>query len=155
MTRKVKVHVPKGVNTGTRLRVTGEGEGGFRQAPPGDLYVEISVRSHPRYDRHENDLLGLIKATYTQVLLGADVEVDTFDGKKQLKIPESSQPGSVLRLKGLGVPDIHGGPRGDICLRLEVEFPKKLKKQEKKLLEELSEIRGEREGEKEKKGFFS
>ena len=154
VTRKITVTVPGGVDTGTRLRVAGEGEGGVRKGPPGDLYVEICVRPHKKYDRQGKDLLGQIKVSYTQMLLGTELEVETFDGRKSLKIPEGSQPGSLLRLQGLGVPDLRTGRRGDICLRLEVEFPKKLKKKEKELLEELSRIRNEKLPEKEKKGFF-
>ena len=154
VTRKITVTVPKGVETGTRLRVTGEGEGGVKKGPPGDLYVEIYVRSHNEYKRQGGDLFGKVRISYTQMLLGVDVEVDTFDGKKSLKIPEGSQPGSLLRLQGLGVPDLRTGHRGDVCLHLEVEFPKKLKKRERELLRELSEVRNEKVPEKEKKGFF-
>ena len=154
VTKKITVTVPKGVETGTRLRVAGEGEGGLRNGPSGDLYVEVYVRSHGQYDRQGRDLLRKIKISYTQMLLGTDVEVETFDGRKSVKVPEGSQPGSLLRLKGLGVPDLRTESRGDICLRLEVEFPKKLKKRERELLRELSEVRNEKVPEKEKKGFF-
>lgn len=153
VTKKITVTIPKGVDNGTRLRVAGEGEGGLRNGPPGDLYVEIRVRNHPKYDRQGRDLLGNIKISYTQMLLGTEVEVQTFDGKKMLTIPEGSQPGSILRMRGLGVPDIRSGSRGDLCLRLEVEFPRKLKKQEEKLLREVAEVRGEKVNEK--KGIFS
>ncbi len=152
VSKKITVTIPKGVDNGTRLRVAGEGEGGLRNGPPGDLYVEIRVRQHSDYDRQGRDLLGKIKVAYTQLLLGTEVEITTFDGKKMLTIPEGSQPGSVLRMRGLGVPDIRSGQRGDLCLRLEVEFPKKLKKQEEKLLREVAEIRGEKVNEK--KGIF-
>ena len=152
VTKKITVTIPKGVDNGTRLRVAGEGEGGLRNGPPGDLYVEIRVRNHKLYDRQGKDLINKLKVSYTQMLLGTEVEVNTFDGKKLLTISEGSQPGRILRLNGLGVPDIRGGARGDICLRLEVEFPKKLKKQEEKLLRELAEVRGEKVTEK--KGLF-
>ncbi|MEM7646129.1 MAG: molecular chaperone DnaJ [Pseudomonadota bacterium] len=150
--KKITVTIPQGVDNGTRLRVAGEGEGGLRNGPPGDLYVEIRVRNHSTYDRQGRDLLGQTRVSYTQMLLGTEVEVDTFDGKKLLSIPEGSQPGSILRLSGLGVPDLRSGSRGDICLRLEVDFPKKLKKQEEKLLRELAKVRGEKVSEK--KGLF-
>ena len=110
------------------------------------------MRGHAKYDRQGRDLLGSVKISYTQMLLGTEVELDTFDGKKGLLIPEGSQPGSILRMRGLGVPDIRSGQRGDLCLRLEVEFPKKLKKSEEKLLRELAEVRGEKVNEK--KGIF-
>jgi molecular chaperone DnaJ len=153
VTKKITVTIPKGVDNGTRLRVAGEGEGGLRGGPAGDLYVEIRVRHHNEYDRQGRDLLGQIKISYTQMLLGTEVEVQTFDGKKMLRIPEGSQPGSILRMRDLGVPDLRSGTRGDLCLRLEVQFPKKLKKQEEKLLRELAQVRGEKVNEK--KGIFS
>ena len=153
VTKKITVTIPKGVDNGTRLRVAGEGEGGLRNGTPGDLYVEIRVRQHSEYDRQGRDILGKIKIAYTQMLLGTEVEVKTFDGKKMLSIPEGSQPGSVLRMRGLGVPDLRSGTRGDLCLRLEVVFPKKLKKQEEKLLREVAQVRGEKVSEK--RGIFS
>ena len=153
VTKKITVTIPKGVDNGTRLRVAGEGEGGLRNGPSGDLYVEIRVRQHPSYDRQGRDILGSVKISYTQMLLGTDVEVQTFDGRKKLSIPEGSQPGAVLRMRELGVPDLRSGTRGDLCLRLEVEFPKKLKKSEEKLLRELAKVRGEEV--REKKGIFS
>ncbi len=153
VTKKITVTIPKGVDNGTRLRVAGEGEGGMRGGPAGDLYVEIRVRTHPKYDRQGRDLLGQMKVTYVQMLLGTEVEVETFDGRKMLKIPEGSQPGSILRMRELGVPDLRSGQRGDLCLRLEVQFPKKLKKAEEMLLREVAEVRGEKVSEK--KGIFS
>lgn len=152
VTKKITVTIPKGVDNGTRLRVAGEGEGGLRNGPPGDLYVEIRVRQHEKYDRQGRDLLGKLTLSYTQIMLGTEVKVDTLDGKKSITIPEGSQPGRILRMQGLGVPDIRSGTRGDLCLRLEVEFPKKLKKQEEKLLRELAKVRGEEVTEK--KGIF-
>lgn len=152
VSKKITVTIPKGVDNGTRLRVAGEGEGGLRNGPSGDLYVEIRVREHEKFDRHGRDLMGNLKLSYTQVLLGAEIEVETFDGKKLLTIPEGSSHGRILKLSGLGVPDIRGGARGDICLRLDVQFPKKLKKQEEKLLREIAEVRGE--AVLEKKGIF-
>ena len=152
VSRNITVTIPKGVDTGTRLRVSGEGEGGFRGGSPGDLYVEIRVRDNEEYQRRGKDLYGDLKISYIQALLGADVDVETFDGKKRITIPEASAPGRVVKLSGLGVPDIRGGARGDLCLQLDVEFPKKLKKEEEKLLRQLAEVRGDDVSEK--KGFF-
>ena len=154
VTKKITVTVPKGVDTGTRLRVAGEGEGGMRKGSPGDLYVEIHLRPHKSFQRRGSDLLGQLKVSYTQMLLGAEVEVETFDGKKMIRIPELSQPGNILRLQGLGIPDLRTGRRGDLCLDIQVEFPKKLKKREKELLVELSKIRKEKPEGTEKRGFF-
>ncbi|MCB0379488.1 MAG: molecular chaperone DnaJ, partial [Bdellovibrionales bacterium] len=142
--KKITVTIPKGVDTGTRLRVAGEGEGGSRGGPAGDLYVEIRLREHHKFDRHGRDLLSSVKVSYIQALLGTEVDIETFDGKKRLTIPAGSSHGQILRMGGLGVPDLRGGARGDICLRLEVEFPKKLKKDEEKLLREIAEVRGDK-----------
>ena len=150
--RNITVSIPKGVDTGTRLRVSGEGEGGFRGGSPGDLYVEIRVRDHDLYERRGKDLYGQLKISYIQALLGAEIDVESFDGTKRVTIPEASSPGRVVRLSGLGIPDIRGGARGDLCLQLDVEFPKKLKKEEEKLLRQVAEVRGDKISEK--KGFF-
>lgn len=150
--RKIEVTIPKGVDNGTRLRVSCEGEGGFRGGPAGDLYVEIRVRDHDQFQRQGNNLFGEITASYTQALLGADIEVQTLDGTKSVSIPMGSQPGQTVQLSGLGMPDIRSGRRGDLRMNLVIEMPKKLKKQEEKLLREIAELRGETVSEK--KGFF-
>jgi molecular chaperone DnaJ len=151
-TKKIRVTVPKGVATGTRLRIVGEGEGGFLGGGPGDLYVELRVREDQNYERQGDDLYMRHEISYVQALLGAEVDVETFDGKKKTNIPAGSAPGQILKMKGLGVPHIRGGGRGDLCLALTVKIPKKITKEEEKLLREIAQVRGEAVSDK--KGFF-
>lgn len=150
--RKIRVTIPKGVATGTRLRISGEGEGGFLGGPSGDLYVEIRVRDDARFERQGDDLYGMLEISYVQALLGAEVEVETMDGKKKITVPAGTSQGQILKMKSLGVPHIRGGQRGDLCWGIKIQVPKKLNKDEEKLLREIAQIRGE--GVLEKKGFF-
>ncbi len=150
--RKIRVTIPKGVATGTRLRITGEGEGGFLGGPMGDLYVEIRVRDDARYERQGDDLYSLLEISYVQALLGAEVQVDTMDGKKQVTVPPGTSQGQILKMKGLGIPHIRGGQRGDLCWGIKVQIPKKISKDEEKLLREIAKARGE--SVLDKKGFF-
>lgn len=151
--KRIRVTVPKGVSTGTRLRIAGEGEGGFRGGPAGDLYVEIRVRDDQRFERVNEDLYAPLEISYLQALLGAEVEVDTFDGKKKTTIPSGSSSGQILKMRGLGLPHIRGSSRGDLCFKIDVKIPKKLSKEEDRLLREIAQHKGESVSEK--KGFFS
>lgn len=151
--KKIRVSIPKGVATGTRLRVAGEGEGGFQGGPDGDLYVEIRVRDSKDFERRGDDLYGFVEISYIQALLGAEVEVNTLDGKKKTAIPPGSAAGQILKMKGLGLPNMRGGSsRGDLCLKVKVQIPKKLKKEEEKLLRDIARLRGEEV--LDKKGIF-
>lgn len=151
-TKRIKVTVPPGVDTGTRLRVSGEGEDGFQGGPAGDLYVEIRVRSHKKFQRQEDDLYSDLEVSYIQALLGADVEVDTLKGRKRITVPPGSASNQTLRMRSLGLPNIRTGAEGDLCLKLKVAIPKKLKKEEERLLREIAQVRGE--DVIDKKGFF-
>lgn len=151
--RKIRVNIPAGVDNGTQLRVTGEGEGGFRGGPPGDLYVEIRVREHDEFSRHGLDLLGELEISYIQALLGAEVEVETFDGKETVVIPPGTNSGERIRLEKRGVPSLRGGNRGSLYYEVDVVVPKKLAKDEEKLLREIAKLRGEPVSEG-KKGLF-
>ncbi|MES2965238.1 MAG: molecular chaperone DnaJ [Bdellovibrionota bacterium] len=126
--RKIRVNIPAGVDTGTQLRVGGEGEGGHRGGPPGDLYVEIRVEEHDVFQRHGLDLLGPLKISYIQALLGADIETETLDGKETLSIPPGTNSGDRLRIEKKGVPSLRGAGRGSLYFEVDVEVPKKLKK---------------------------
>lgn len=142
VSRKIRVNVPPGVDTGTRLRVSGEGEGGYRGGPSGDLYVEIRVRDHETFEREADHLFSQIKVHYVEALLGATIEVPTLDGKSELKIPSCTQPGVVLTLKGQGLPSLRGGRRGDIHFETVVEFPQKLSDKEREHLTQIAETSG-------------
>lgn len=151
--RKIKVSIPKGVDNGTRLRVSGEGEGGYKGGPRGDLYVEMRVKDNAKFVREGTDLFAELPVSYTQALLGAEMEVDTFDGKKKLSVPAGSTHGGLLRLTGLGVPYMNRSNRGNLYYKINVQFPKKLQKEEERLLREIAKLKGEEVSDK-KSGFF-
>ena len=140
--RRIRVTIPAGVDNGTRLRVSGEGEGGYLGAQSGDLYVEIRVKEDNRFEREGNDLISRVKLSYLQVLLGTEVEVPTVVGQEKLAVPQGTQPGEMLKLTGQGIPHIRGGRRGDMYFEVEVEIPTKINKEEEKLLRELAKIKG-------------
>ncbi len=135
---EITIRVPAGVEDGTRLRVSGEGEAGEGGGPAGDLYVEIHVRPHPLFERDGADVYCLVPISFARAALGGDVEVPTLQGKSTLKVPAGTQSGQVLRMRGIGIPDPRGrGGRGDEMVRVVVEVPKKLSRRETELLREL------------------
>lgn len=154
VTRELKVKVPPGVDTGSRLRLSGEGEAGRRGGPPGDLYVMIRVKPHPIFKRHNDDIICEVPVGFPQAALGAEIDVPTLDGANKLKIPAGTQSGKVFRLKDLGIPSLHTGRRGDLQVVVKVETPTKLTERQKELLEEFANISGE-ETNPLKKNFFS
>jgi molecular chaperone DnaJ len=145
----LQVKVPQGVDSGTRLKLRGEGETATGGA--GDLYVVISVREHERFERDGNDVLCEVPIGFPQVALGAEIDVPTLEGAVKLKVPPGPESGSVFRLRGKGVPDLHGYGRGDQRVRVVVQTPKKLTARQRELLEELADISGETHA---PKGFF-
>jgi molecular chaperone DnaJ len=147
------VKIPAGVDTGTQLRVTGEGEGGHRGGPAGDLYVEIRVKDHDVFERHGLDLLAPLQISYLQALLGAEVEVETLDGDEMVTIPAGTNANERIRLKEKGVPSLRGGGRGSIYFDIQIDVPKKLTKDEEKMLREIATAKGEKVLPP-KKGFF-
>ncbi len=155
-TRKIKIKVPPGVDSGIRMRVAGEGEAGVRGGPPGDVYVYITVKPHPVFKRHGNDLICEEPLSIYQATLGAEIEVPSIDGKSSLRIPEGTQTGTSFRLRGKGMPDVRGRGRGDQYVRVRVVTPTKLSENEKELFREIAKIQGE-DGSREKsesKNFF-
>ncbi|HEX4923453.1 MAG TPA: molecular chaperone DnaJ [Bdellovibrionales bacterium] len=150
--RELKVKVPPGVETGTQLRLAGEGEGGYQRGPAGDLYVEIRVEEDERFTRHGNDLLGHVEVSYLQALLGAQIPVETLKGEEKLEIPAGTQHGDRIRIGGGGVPSLRGYGRGDLYFQVTVIIPKKLNKDEERLLREIAKAKGEPV--KEVSGFF-
>jgi molecular chaperone DnaJ len=131
----IKVRVPAGVDDGTRLRLTGEGEAGIAGGPPGDLYVVISVKRHPLFERDGRDLHCEVPISFVQAALGDEIEVPTLDGKVMLRVPEGTQSGKVMRLRGKGLPSIRSAAPGDQLLHIFVEVPTKLNKRQRELLE--------------------
>ncbi len=142
--RKIRVTIPAGVDSGTRLRVSGEGEGGYRGGPSGDLYVEIQVRDHELFERRDNDLIAELKVSYIKAILGGEIEVDTVTDKESLTVPKGSQVGDLIKLSGHGIPTLRGGRRGDIYYQINIDIPKKIGSEEENLLRKIAEIRNEK-----------
>ena len=139
----VMVKVPPGVDTGTRIRYAGEGEPGEHGGPPGDLYVVMHVRERPLFVREESDVLCEIPISFAQAAMGSTIDVPTLDGKVKMKIPSGTQTGKVFRLKGKGIPRLHGGGRGDQHVKVVIETPTHLTSEQRALLERFAEISGE------------
>lgn len=142
--KKLKITVPPGVDNGTRLRVSGEGDAGQRSGPPGDLYVYLFVNDHQSFKRDGINILSDLKVSYLQAILGCELKVETVDGDMEVPIPTGTQPGTVLTLENRGVPRL-GNPvaRGNHLLTVKVDIPTKLKPEEREILEKLAEIRGD------------
>jgi molecular chaperone DnaJ len=136
--RKLTVKIPAGIATGQRLRLTGEGESGTQGGPPGDLYVVIFVREHEFFQRDGNDLLCTVPLAFTTLALGGEIKVPGLDGDETVKIPESTQTGTTFKLRGKGMPDVSGRGHGDLLVTVQAVTPKKLTKEQKKLLEQLA-----------------
>jgi molecular chaperone DnaJ len=143
--KTLSVKIPAGIEQGDTLRVSGEGEAGERGGPPGNLYVVIDVQPHPIFDRYGDDILCEVPITFSTAALGDEIEVPTLDGKVKLKIPPGTAGGQIFRLKGKGIPNRRGYGRGDEHVRVIVETPKKLSKQQRQLLKELSSLSGDKE----------
>jgi molecular chaperone DnaJ len=135
--RTIELRIPPGVDTGTRLRVQGEGEPGPNGGPAGDLYVVLDVKEHTFFERRGADLYCTIPLSVAQASLGTELQVPGLNGDERLKIPEGTQSGAVFRVKGKGLPDPHGGGRGDLYYHMRVMTPTKLTKEQRKLLEQL------------------
>jgi molecular chaperone DnaJ len=138
--RKLKVTIPAGVDTGTQLRLAQEGQPGPNSGPPGDLYVVIKVAEHPIFERQEYDLHCTVPVNLAQAALGASLDILTFDGLQTVKVPEGTQPGTKLRVKGLGVPHVNSSGRGDLYVHVDVRVPHKLSRDQRKLFEQLREV---------------
>ncbi|MCD4822087.1 MAG: molecular chaperone DnaJ [Methanococcoides sp.] len=152
--RKMGVSVPKGADTGLRLKMSGEGEAGSPGAPPGDLYIVIHVKQHDEFERVGDDIVYGIPISFSQAALGTEIQVPTLHGKVKMKIKPGTQTHSVLRLKGKGMPHLHGHGQGDQLVRVIVETPTNLTGKQKELLEEFEGLsNGDHKGSK-KKGFF-
>lgn len=153
-TKKLKINIPAGVDNGTRLRVSGEGDAGRKGGAAGDLYVYLFVNEDSLFERQGISILSQVKINYLQAILGCRLDVDTVDGTTELTIPAGTQPNTVLTLEGKGVPRL-GNPvsRGDHLITVLVEIPKKVSGDERKHLEELAKLKGARIGKGGKGGF--
>jgi molecular chaperone DnaJ len=149
--RKISVDVPPGVDSGNRIRLSGEGEAGPEGGPPGDLFVVIYVKSHNIFQREGNHVIHNADISFTQAALGDEISVPTLNGKAKLKIPKGTQTHTTFRLKGEGIPDVHGRGKGDEYVRVIIKTPKRLTDAQKQLLLEFD---GHGKGSKDKKRRF-
>lgn len=137
--RKLKVNIPAGVDDGTRLRLSQEGQPGRNGGPSGDLYVMLKVKEHPFFEREGTNLHCTIPVNIAQAALGDELDVPTLEQPQKLKIPEGTQNGAQFRLRNKGVPSLNGGGRGDLFVHIDVKMPSKLTREQRKLLEQLRE----------------
>ncbi|MEL7069366.1 MAG: molecular chaperone DnaJ [Cyanobacteria bacterium J06581_3] len=153
--KKLKITVPAGVENGTRLRVSGEGDAGKRNGPSGDLYVYLVVNEDSKFRRDGIDVHSDLNVSYLQAILGCELEIETVDGKVMMQVPAGTQPNTVLSLDGRGVPRL-GNPvsRGKHLITVKVDIPTRIKTEEKELLAKLAEIRGDVVGKGKKEGFL-
>jgi molecular chaperone DnaJ len=154
-TRHLAVKIPAGIDDGAQIRLTGEGEAGPKGAPPGDLYIEVSIKPHKFFRREGNDLLLELNLNMAQAALGIDIQVPTIDGDTtELKIPAGTQNAKVFRIKNFGVPYLRGTGRGDMLVHTKVQTPTNLNEDQKRLMRELAKTFGEPTAEQQEKGFF-
>jgi molecular chaperone DnaJ len=142
-TRKIDVKIPAGVESGSRLRITGEGEAGLRGGSPGDLYIYIYVKKHSEFERQGDDIYSEVKISMAQAALGTTMMVRTLDGKVELKIPEGTQYGTTFRLKGRGITHLRGQGRGDHYVKTKITTPARLTGEQRELFKKLALSFGE------------
>ncbi len=138
--RKIAVKIPPGVEDGMQVRLSGEGEVGTNGGPPGNLYIHITVKEHELFGRDGDDLVYVLPINFVQAALGDELQVPTLNGNETLRIPPGTQPGSVFRIKGKGVPHLNAHRRGDLLIPIKLEVPTSLDSRQEKLLEELGSI---------------
>ena len=140
---KLKVRIPTGIEDGSRLRSAGNGEAGVRGGPPGDLYVVVHVRPHELFVRHEDDLLCEVPISFSTAALGGEIDVPTLSGPAKLKIPAGTQSSTIFRLRGKGMPNVHGRGHGDQHVRVMVEVPARLSHTQREKLDEFAALASE------------
>ncbi|HZS46701.1 MAG TPA: molecular chaperone DnaJ [Blastocatellia bacterium] len=150
--KSLELKLPAGIDTGARLRVSGEGEAGTNSGPSGDLYVVVHVREHDVFERQGNNLYCTVPITFTQAALGSEITVPTLDEEETVKVPEGTQTGTVFRVKGKGIVSLNGRGRGDLFVTVTITTPKSLTHEQKRLLQEFASL--EKKGEQDK-GLFN
>ena len=144
--RTIEVKIPPGIDSGMRLRVSGEGEAGERGARSGDLYVLVYVKPHEIFERHESDIYCEVPTGFTTAVFGGEIDVPTLEGKVRMKIPSGTQSGRIFRLKGKGIARLHEYGRGDELVKIHVETPTDLNSEQKRILKEFARVSGEDSG---------
>jgi len=152
--RQLKIKIPAGIEDGTRMRLSGEGEPGDNGAPPGDLYVFIRVKRHPFFERRDDHVVCRVPVSYSQAALGAEIEVPTLNGITRVKIPRGTQSGQILRLRGMGFRNVDGYGKGDQLVQVMVEIPERLSRRQEELLRELA-AEEDKNVSPERKNFFT
>jgi len=140
VTKKLKVKIPAGVDTGMKMRVPGEGQPGANGGPQGDLYVFLNVQPHPIFERHDDDLHCTVPLNMAQAALGTEIKIEALDGVRTLKVPEGVQSGETLRLRGSGAPRVNSSGYGDLIVQTAVQTPRKMTREQRKLVEQLREL---------------
>lgn len=138
--QRITINIPAGIADGQTISMTGQGEAGEKGARPGDLYVIVHVKKHPKFSRDNNDVLSTEHIPFSLAAIGGETEVETIDGKLILKIPAGTQSGEIFRIKGKGIPDLHGRGVGNHLVKIIVRIPKKLTREQKRLVEELGQL---------------
>ncbi len=152
--RQLKVNIPAGVNSGTRLRLQGEGESGYFGGSPGDLYIVIHVKEHPKFKRDGNDIIVDVEINSIQAMLGDKIDIDTLDGPISVEIPKGTQYDDIYRIKGLGVPVLgSSSKRGDLLVRFKVKTPTRISKKQEELLREFLKLESQKKKSKFKNIF--
>ncbi len=152
----MQVNIPKGVEEGTRIRLSGEGEAGLRGAPPGDLYIFLSIRPHRLFEREGENLFCRVPISMADAALGGEIEAPTIDGgRAKVKVPDGTQTGQRFRLRGKGMPVLRSEARGDMYIELAVETPVNLTKRQKELLKEFRDEGKGKNTSPETDGFFA
>ena len=152
-TEEMGINIPAGIDDGQVISIPGKGNAGMNGGPAGDLNVQVSVRPHALFERDGFNIWYELPITYAQAALGAEVEIPTLDGKMEFDIKEGTQPGDVLRVRGKGIPYLNGRGTGDLLLKIVVEVPKNLSREQKKLLKDFDEATGDKQYQK-RKSFF-
>jgi curved DNA-binding protein len=136
--QEFSVRIPPGISSGKKLRVTGKGMEGRNGGPPGDLYLQVSIKEHPIFTREGDDIAVEKEIAFSEVVLGTTVEVPTLEGPKKVKIPPGTQSNTKMRLRGQGVPHFRGSGRGDEYVKVVVKVPRRVTDKNRKLIEELA-----------------
>jgi len=151
--KKLTVTIPAGIDDGQNVVLSGQGDAGRNGGPNGDVYVEVSIKKHPIFEREDRNIYCDVPITFSEAVLGGTIDVPTLEGKVDYEIPEGTQTGTVFKLKGKGITEIRGSRRGDLVFRVVVEVPKNLNKQQKDLLKAFADSIGEKNN-VQKKSFF-
>ncbi len=153
-TRRLAITVPPGVDNGSQMRLSGEGEPGAKGGPAGDLYVSIAVQEHKVFQRQGSDILYELPITFPQAALGDEIEIPSLEGSQAFKIPAGTQPGKVFNLRHKGIAHLRGGGRGDMLVKVKVVIPENLTEYQRKLLQEMAKTMDQEVSPQDGKGFF-